>query len=322
GMLGVSALLIGCNDPRLVLESPKDGTIITSPFAARVSWSAVNPVRNGPTITLDGADITNQFTFGYALVIDAADAPALRLPNGPHTMVASAQLENTDTSTWVDSVQTANFQVVDALFDVSIAPTTVYIAPGSTASAAISLTRTTAYTDSVAISVSTLPGGVTASALTIPANTNAGTLTFSADPSAPASTMTVMLTATGTTPPARTIMFQLVVAPTFTTLYNNYFAPTPATTPGHCYNCHQTGTPRTFFDPDNTQAGFYAALTRSPANLINLANPPASPFGSSTSSPLRWVNTTSGNMPFDNAAANPAAGADVVAWVMSGALNN
>jgi hypothetical protein len=100
---------------------------------------------------------------------------------------------------------------------------------------------------------------------------------------------------------------------TWTTIYDEAFA---AGTPGHCGNsgCHET-----------TTAGFACGTTAASClsgmitkGLLDPANPSASTLGSSSSSPLSWVNAN-GFMPADNQASEPQLGADIVAWVKAGA---
>jgi len=322
--LGIAAVAAGalsttaCNEPNLAIESPRDQSIVTSPVATHISWGAINTLQNYLTVTLDGQDITNQLQLNQALILDSVDG-MLPMKNGAHQMTASATLLDTQTNQWVPSNVVSNFQVVDAIFNVSMQPSALLIGPSGSVSSTVSLVRASTYTDPVTVTLTGLPAGITASALTIPAAQNSGTLTLTADANAQPGTYMIVLTGTGSAPPVSSLMFQLTVARTFTDLYNTYFAPNPATTPGHCNNCHNSGPPSTFFSPGATKDTFYQGLIN--AHLINQANPPASVLGSTSSSPLRWVNVN-GPMPADNAVANDAAKNDVINWVNAGVLNN
>jgi hypothetical protein len=107
--------------------------------------------------------------------------------------------------------------------------------------------------------------------------------------------------------------------PTFQQIYDRYFAPSPASTPGHCNNCHASAPASSFFSPGTTKSTFYQALVN--GGFINTSNPSASTLGSSSSSPLIWINPN-GIMPLDNETANAAAQQDILAWIAAGAQNN
>jgi len=317
----VAPLVTGCNEPSLVLEKPTNGEVVASPVAARISWSAINTLQNGIDFQVDGVNANSQFQIGTAIVTDAATA-MLNLPNGAHSLTASASLLDTSTNQYVSSTVTSNFQVVSGLFDLSATPNPLVVTAGQSATATVSVVRTSGYSDSIALTFVGLPTGVTSAGGSIAAGESSTTITLSADAQqAQAGQFQAMLTGTGTSPPARTILFPVTVlqaAPTFTAIYTNYFAQGKA---GHCYNCHYSGGPGSpVFQPMGpTQVDFYNALVAS--KLINTVTPAASPLISPTASPLAWFNT-SGNMPADNPVPNAPAAADIAAWVAAGALNN
>jgi hypothetical protein len=150
---------------------------------------------------------------------------------------------------------------------------------------------------------------------------NSVTLSFTADPSLAMGTYTVLLSAAGATSPTGTLFFQVTVGspPSWTQIYNSYFAPSPASTPGHCNNCHAGGFPSTKFTPGPNQDTFYAELVN--RKLLDPSNPRGSQLGDPATSPLRWINPN-GPMPFDNPAPNDAAKGDILAWLAAGAVND
>jgi hypothetical protein len=90
-------------------------------------------------------------------------------------------------------------------------------------------------------------------------------------------------------------------APTWTKIYQTYFA---TGTAGHCIDCHSFGASAT---------ALYTELKAS--NQINGTNSRLVSNGSI----LTWFG---GIMPEGGSATNPAAVADLKAWVAAGALNN
>jgi hypothetical protein len=110
----------------------------------------------------------------------------------------------------------------------------------------------------------------------------------------------------------------LLGAPTYTDLYNNYFGPN---TPGHCGNsdCH-LGTPRVHvWVCGSTRDTCYAGMVK--VGIISTTDPTNSPIADPQNSPLSWINPN-GPMPRDNPTPNPQAGGDIVWWVLAGAQNN
>ena len=102
-------------------------------------------------------------------------------------------------------------------------------------------------------------------------------------------------------------------APTWTTVYAQYFA---ATSPGRCgaSGCHSSSRGR--FKCGTTQDACYAGLVAS--RLIDTKNPKASSIASDNTSPLSWFG---GNMP-GRPTKNQKARDDISAWVNAGALDN
>jgi hypothetical protein len=101
-------------------------------------------------------------------------------------------------------------------------------------------------------------------------------------------------------------------APTWTTVYGQYFA---ATSPG---KCGASGCPssRGRFKCGTTKDACYAGLVAS--RLIDPKNPAASSLANDNTSPLSWFG---GNMP-GRPTKNPKARDDIAAWVQAGALND
>ena len=107
-------------------------------------------------------------------------------------------------------------------------------------------------------------------------------------------------------------------APTYTELFNTYFAPNTA---GHCATagCHA--------DPDHNvwlcgtdKATCYQGMVTE--GLINTANPVASLLSDPNRSPLIWVDPAHGFMPADRLQPNPAGAAAINAWALACAQNN
>lgn len=107
-------------------------------------------------------------------------------------------------------------------------------------------------------------------------------------------------------------------APTYTELYNTYFA---VGTAGHCAmeGCHgDPGHNVWLCGPDKSTC--YQGMLGE--GLINMANPVASKLSDPNTSPLIWVNSRNGFMPQDALRAN-AAGADAInKWALACAQNN
>jgi hypothetical protein len=106
------------------------------------------------------------------------------------------------------------------------------------------------------------------------------------------------------------------VAPTWTTVYTQYFA---SGTPGHCSasGCHSTT--RSGFACGTSKTSCYNGLVR--AGLIDTTDPASSELIDPNLTPLAWFGT-GGSMPKGQATTNNAAAAAVQAWVLAGALNN
>jgi hypothetical protein len=107
------------------------------------------------------------------------------------------------------------------------------------------------------------------------------------------------------------------LAPTYSDLFANYFAPG---TPGHCATsgCHA--------DPGHnvwlcgSRETCYSGMLQ--MDLIDPAAPERSAIIDPSRSPLTWVNAAGGNMPLDAQGPNAAARAALSAWVEAGALDN
>jgi len=99
-------------------------------------------------------------------------------------------------------------------------------------------------------------------------------------------------------------------APTWTEVYETYFADG---TPGHCGDCHNKG----MFNVGSTKTSFYNALVN--VQLIDPSNPKDSVLGLSPGSPLAWFG---GSMPKDDPSPNSAAKKAITDWLEDGAQNN
>lgn len=106
-------------------------------------------------------------------------------------------------------------------------------------------------------------------------------------------------------------------APTYTELFERYFAPG---TPGHCATagCHASPGFNVWLC-GTTKDSCYAGMVE--VGLIDRKDPLASLIANSHQSPLSWVNPT-GDMPFDAATPFPEGRDAVQAWVAACALDN
>lgn len=107
-------------------------------------------------------------------------------------------------------------------------------------------------------------------------------------------------------------------APTYTELYEKYFA---AGKPGHCATagCHSDPS-HTVWLCGSTKDSCYAGMVGQ--GLINMTNPIASVIGDPKRSPIRWVNTQGGSMPQDTTGGFPEGRDAIIAWVGACAQNN
>lgn len=106
-------------------------------------------------------------------------------------------------------------------------------------------------------------------------------------------------------------------APTYTQLYNSYFA---RNTEGHCAKeaCH--GEPNfNIWMCGATKDSCYNGMVA--AGIISKTDPKASKIADATSSPLRWFRSNAA-MPADRVREFPEGRDAIKAWVASCALNN
>lgn len=108
------------------------------------------------------------------------------------------------------------------------------------------------------------------------------------------------------------------VAPTYTELYNRYFA---VGTPGHCATSGCHGTPDfNAWQCGSSKGACYDGMVAQ--GLINKTNPIISVIADPRRSPIRWINTEGGSMPQDSQASNNAGRDAIIAWVGACAQNN
>ena len=107
-------------------------------------------------------------------------------------------------------------------------------------------------------------------------------------------------------------------APTYTELYETYFAPG---TPGHCATAGCHAPPINVWSCGTNKSECYAGMVD--AQQITPKDPTHSPIGDPTKSQSVWVNPNGGDMPFDAPnTPNPAGAAAIKAWVAAGAQDN
>jgi hypothetical protein len=108
-----------------------------------------------------------------------------------------------------------------------------------------------------------------------------------------------------------------VASPTYTELFDRYFAPGQ---PGHCATAHCHDEPGfNVWLCGDTKESCYAGMVQ--VGLVNPDDPAASMIGSPTESPLSWINP-SGNMPFDVTGPFPAGRDAILAWLAACAPND
>lgn len=107
-------------------------------------------------------------------------------------------------------------------------------------------------------------------------------------------------------------------APTYSDLFNRYFAPG---TLGHCATAGCHGDPgHTVWRCGPTKDDCYEGMVT--VGLIDSAQPSHSALADVHRSPLVWLNPEGGNMPLDAQAADEGAREAIVAWVLAGARND
>ena len=118
-------------------------------------------------------------------------------------------------------------------------------------------------------------------------------------------------------PPAHCTTKAADSAPTYSELFERYFA---KGTPGHCATagCHANPGFNEWLCGD-TKDSCYAGMVQ--IGLIDPMDPAASMIASRAQSPLSWINPT-GNMPFDATGPFPAGRDAILAWVAACAPNN
>lgn len=106
-------------------------------------------------------------------------------------------------------------------------------------------------------------------------------------------------------------------APTYTELFERYFAPG---TPGHCATagCHASPGFNVWLC-GTTKESCYRGMVE--VGLVDPKRPLASLIANTHQSPLSWVNPT-GDMPFDAAMPFPEGRDAIAAWVAACALDN
>lgn len=126
---------------------------------------------------------------------------------------------------------------------------------------------------------------------------------------------------TSPTPPdAGCVPQNPTTAPTYTQLYDRYFA---VGKPGHCATdgCH-SGSNFNIWFCGSTKDSCYQGMTSSLSGpLVNPMNPAASLIIDMRASPLSWINPI-GAMPLDARGPFPEGAAAIQAWVADCAQNN
>jgi hypothetical protein len=107
-------------------------------------------------------------------------------------------------------------------------------------------------------------------------------------------------------------------APTYTELYDKYFA---VGKPGHCATagCHGDPEHNVWLCGTSKDTCYTGMVTE---GLINTTNPIASLIADPKNSPLKWINADHGFMPQDAVMAFPEGRDAILAWVAACAQNN
>jgi hypothetical protein len=181
------ALLTGCYG--VTIDKPADkSTNVNNPVAASIS---LRSYCNNFHVTLDGTDVTNQFTSPN---VSPATAVFNNLPAGQHTLYASAYTD-IPCSGGVPSGASSTFTVSGPSFALSGSPNPLNLIRKSSQSLTISVTPSGGFTGTVNVAISGLPMGATATPATITTATS-GTTIIAADATAGAGSTNVTLNGT------------------------------------------------------------------------------------------------------------------------------
>ncbi|GEM_PF-4393336 len=178
------ALLTACYG--VTVDKPTNNSMVSNPVAASIS---LRSYCNNFHVTLDGTDVTNQFT---SPSFSPATAVFSNLPAGHHTLSASAYTD-IPCSGGPSSGASSTFTVIGPSFALSASPNPLTLIRQSSKTLTISVTPSGGFNGSVAVTVSGLPTGVTASPPGNISSGASGTTTIKADATPIAGSTTVTL---------------------------------------------------------------------------------------------------------------------------------
>lgn len=192
-LVAVAALLSACATPRYDIQSPATGTTVQCNAAtsggpcrvpARVAWvgASLHPV---PELWLDGAVVANALAPATGNVVGT-----LSMAPGPHVVVVTGILS--DGWSFRSYSATSNFTVAPPPtpipptggFTLTTPAPALLVERTKAVTVPVTIARTAPFAGAVAVTVSGLPAGVTASPLTIGPAQTSGSLTLSAPASA------------------------------------------------------------------------------------------------------------------------------------------
>lgn len=178
------ALLAGCYG--VTIDKPANNSNVNDPVAASISLSSYC---NNFHVTLDGTDVTNQFTSPNS---SPATAVFSNLPAGQHTLYASAYTD-IPCSGGASSSASSTFTVSAPSFALSGSPNPLTLIRKSSKALTINVTPSGGFTGAVNVTISGLPMGVTATSPGTISPGTSGTTTITADATPSASSTTVTL---------------------------------------------------------------------------------------------------------------------------------
>ncbi len=184
------ARLIRLSAGRLSFKLPPPGGSAPSPVLAEVLWDT-EMVEGSFQVTLDGADVTPQFTVDYS---QSRASASLVAGLAPHTLVAEGLLSSRlPLLPPTPSSAAVPFRVVD--FSLWLASPDLWIEQGQSASVRVEVAPLGGFSEKVVVRATDLPVGVTVAPLTIAAGESSGLLAFTAAGGAGVGTASVVVTA-------------------------------------------------------------------------------------------------------------------------------
>lgn len=168
---------------------------VANPVLITLDWSVVQHRTGAPGVSLDGNSITA--SFGNNIQCCQSASATLTLPPGGHNLSVSVPRSAT-LGTYIESLP---FTVVDPGFSITLAPATVSLVPGGSATVTATVVPVYGYNGTVTLTLTGLPPGVT-STITPASGTTTFIIALSAAGGAPGGTSAATVTGSGPCAPA------------------------------------------------------------------------------------------------------------------------